>query len=223
MEKDAELLLDAIQIGLEDASTKARELARDTYLLLHKAFPKKAERMKANLPQILQQKINKMEVDAGHVSVSESAVKRRPTVNATKKVNGELNSTGSSAEGEDTVVKNLQQNFRNTGTRRQSTVNPFEEITKGSRSRDPTDDIDTHSLSSIDSAHTSPQKNVHANRSATSSPKIMSGKSSPDKTNDLLIRSTVRKSNSDIDFSTSEAAIAEKLFASRLLFSVALF
>lgn len=48
-DKDADAVVDAIRVALEDASVKARETARFAYLHLFQLFPKKSERIKAAL------------------------------------------------------------------------------------------------------------------------------------------------------------------------------
>ena len=52
-DKEADILADAIKIGLEDASVRAREVSRLAYLNIFQLFPKKAEKIKSQLtPQV---------------------------------------------------------------------------------------------------------------------------------------------------------------------------
>lgn len=51
-DKDADLLLEAIRIGLEDASVRGREIARLAYLNMFQLYPKKTDRLKAGLLQV---------------------------------------------------------------------------------------------------------------------------------------------------------------------------
>ncbi|CAE7542076.1 unnamed protein product, partial [Symbiodinium microadriaticum] len=48
-EKEAESFQDAIRIGLEDASVRCRELARFAYLNFRDLFPRRADRIKADI------------------------------------------------------------------------------------------------------------------------------------------------------------------------------
>ena len=52
-DKDADLLIEAIKVGLEDASVQGREKAREAYINIWLKFPRKAERIKATLSSSL--------------------------------------------------------------------------------------------------------------------------------------------------------------------------
>ena len=48
-EKDADALIEAIRIGLEDAAVRGREIARLAYLNMFQLYPKKTEKLKASM------------------------------------------------------------------------------------------------------------------------------------------------------------------------------
>jgi DNA invertase Pin-like site-specific DNA recombinase len=62
-EKDAENIEEAIRLGLEEASVRGREIARMAYLNFKELFPKRSEKMKAQLPAPLRTKLNKAEAE----------------------------------------------------------------------------------------------------------------------------------------------------------------
>lgn len=60
-EKDADTLLDTIKNGMEDASVRAREIARLAYLNIFQIYPKKAEKIKASVSAALKSRLQKAE------------------------------------------------------------------------------------------------------------------------------------------------------------------
>jgi hypothetical protein len=62
-EKDQDVIQEAIRLGLEDASLKAREISRTTYLSFRDKYPKKTEKIKSGLPNALRNRIEKFESD----------------------------------------------------------------------------------------------------------------------------------------------------------------
>ena len=60
-EKDAEMIAEAIRVGLEDPAVRAREVARMAYLNMHLLFPKKTEKIKNSVSVPLQQRLLKAE------------------------------------------------------------------------------------------------------------------------------------------------------------------
>lgn len=60
-EKEGDLIIEAVRLGLEDASVKARESARFAYLQLHQLYPKKTEKLKASLAQGMRDKLTRAE------------------------------------------------------------------------------------------------------------------------------------------------------------------
>lgn len=62
-EKEADVVADAVKLGLEDASVRARELGRSAYLALFQKYPKKTERIKQTLTSTLRTRMIKAETD----------------------------------------------------------------------------------------------------------------------------------------------------------------
>lgn len=62
-DKDADILIEAVKVGLQDASVRSREVSRLAYLNIFAIFPKKTERMKSHLPTILKTKLTKAEIE----------------------------------------------------------------------------------------------------------------------------------------------------------------
>lgn len=60
-EKDADQICEIVRIGLQDASMRVREVARLAYLNLFGSFPKKVEKIKANLPTSVSSRLIKAE------------------------------------------------------------------------------------------------------------------------------------------------------------------
>jgi hypothetical protein len=60
-DKDAEMLCEAIKVGLEDASVRCREISRLAYLNMFQMFPHKTDAMKAELSKAVQKRLNKEE------------------------------------------------------------------------------------------------------------------------------------------------------------------
>lgn len=71
-DKEIDPLCESIKIALEDASVKARETARSCYLLLYRLFPKKAEKLRLDLPKPLQAKLVKEELQMNMNSSADS-------------------------------------------------------------------------------------------------------------------------------------------------------
>ena len=62
-DKEYDLLADAIRVGLEDASVKAREIARLAYLNMFQRMPQKTEKIKTNLSVQLRTRLAAAEVN----------------------------------------------------------------------------------------------------------------------------------------------------------------
>lgn len=62
-DKEADGLADAIKIGLEDASVRAREVSRLAYLNIFQLFPKKAEKIKSQLTSQMKKKMMNAEIE----------------------------------------------------------------------------------------------------------------------------------------------------------------
>jgi len=56
-EKDFDQICEALRVGLEDASPKAREIARIAFVNVYKLHPKKAEKLRMDMPKQLQSKL----------------------------------------------------------------------------------------------------------------------------------------------------------------------
>lgn len=69
-EKDLEPICDALKIGLEDASPKARETARTVFQSLYNINPRRAERLRSDLPRSVQAKLQVDETSALETSTS---------------------------------------------------------------------------------------------------------------------------------------------------------
>lgn len=69
-DKEVDVIAEAVRLGLEDGSVKAREVARTTYLNLFKLQPHKAEKIKAELTKPLQMKLTAAEQSDGPVDDS---------------------------------------------------------------------------------------------------------------------------------------------------------
>lgn len=61
IDKDIDYIVESVKIGLEDASPKAREVARTLFYNLNQLFPKRADKIKNSLPLSIQQKLDKTE------------------------------------------------------------------------------------------------------------------------------------------------------------------
>lgn len=59
VEREVDIIIGAIKIGIEDASVIARETARQAFVELHRKHPRKAEKLKNSLPLALQSKLSK--------------------------------------------------------------------------------------------------------------------------------------------------------------------
>ena len=62
-DKDCDLFVDTVKIGLEDASVRAREIARTLYLNIFLQYPKKTEKIKSAISKPLQAKLTQYETD----------------------------------------------------------------------------------------------------------------------------------------------------------------
>jgi trimeric autotransporter adhesin len=60
-EKDLDCFVEAIKLGLEDASVRAREVARGAYMNMFNLYPEKAEKIKSMLPKAHQLKLARTE------------------------------------------------------------------------------------------------------------------------------------------------------------------
>lgn len=60
-EKEADIFCDCIKLGLQDASVRVREVSRLAYLNFFQSFPKKADKIKSNLPSYLKTRLIKAE------------------------------------------------------------------------------------------------------------------------------------------------------------------
>lgn len=63
VDKEMDPVCDAVKLALEDASLKARETARTCYLRIYSLNPKKAERIRMDLPKQLQVKLQSATTD----------------------------------------------------------------------------------------------------------------------------------------------------------------
>lgn len=73
-DRDCDLFVDPVKIGLEDASVKAREIARTLYLHIYSQYPKKAEKIKSAVSKPLQIKLSQYEAEQrGDIVPSKSA------------------------------------------------------------------------------------------------------------------------------------------------------
>jgi hypothetical protein len=64
-EKEVDPIIEALRVGLEDASVKAREIARDVYISLYRLHPRKAEKLRNDLPKGVQSKLISIEIAQG--------------------------------------------------------------------------------------------------------------------------------------------------------------
>jgi hypothetical protein len=62
-DREADVVADAVKLGLEDASVRARELGRSAYLALFTKFPKKTEKIKLTLTTTLRSRLTRAETE----------------------------------------------------------------------------------------------------------------------------------------------------------------
>jgi len=107
-EKDGDLILDAIRTGLEDASVRSRENARYGYLRFRMIYPRRAEKLKASVPNALRGRLLKME-------------------EAQDKTQGEYEDLGKNRRMShvDEAVTSIQALMRGALTRRYSAAGPY--------------------------------------------------------------------------------------------------
>ena len=61
-DKEADIMIETIKFGLQDASVRVREIARLAYLNLYNIYPSKTERIKSNLPANLRDRLSNAEL-----------------------------------------------------------------------------------------------------------------------------------------------------------------
>jgi hypothetical protein len=89
-DKDADMLAEVIRVGLQDASIRVREVARLAYVNLFGLHPKRVDRIKANLPASVANRLIKAEESyhKAKLTATASSKPRSPSssVNGTSKV-----------------------------------------------------------------------------------------------------------------------------------------
>ncbi len=73
-EKEADLICDALRVGLEDASPRAREVARSVFINVYKVHQRKAEKLRMELSKPLQAKLMEEILKTGSKGESVSSV-----------------------------------------------------------------------------------------------------------------------------------------------------
>lgn len=198
-EKELEPICESIKIGLEDASPKAREMARNAFSNLLKINLKKAEKIKSELPKLLASKLpssddssaknefsSSTELDSSLNKLSKSA-SLESSVLQTPKSSNKLQKASTLDSNldlprEDLATKSAQSSVKNAINRRRSVVkNPFADLSSSYASSRSSIDLGNLSSSSSFISH-SPVKSTGSFRTVSSdnSPKH-SLKSSPEK------------------------------------------
>jgi hypothetical protein len=101
-DKELEFFVEAIKIGLEDATVRAREISRAAYLNMYNMYPEKAEKIKALLPKAYQAKLARTEEEGLQTLPSSpgSSINLSSSIDSTglKGLAKHLNSTGDSLD-----------------------------------------------------------------------------------------------------------------------------
>jgi hypothetical protein len=128
-DKEVDPICEAIRIGLEDGSVKAREVARTAYVNLFKLLPAKAEKVKADLPKGLQIKLKAALSDAEENPLPIQLFESQPKEDVEEKISSSLAITAGPETHEERAALAIQASMRGLMQRRRSVVrNPFAEI-----------------------------------------------------------------------------------------------
>jgi hypothetical protein len=155
-DKELDFFVDAIKLGLEDASVRAREIARTAYLNMFNLYPERAERIKSLLPKAMQQKLTRSE-EEGTASLGSSSPNSSVNLGSSLNLGSSMDSVG---------LKSLAKHLNGTGDSMELSIALDEPLAT------PASHANGHSAKSSVStlSHSSKHPPVHHHHHATHQP-----------------------------------------------------